>query len=76
MDALFLFSATFFPTSSYGSWAWIVQISPLYHGVALVRAANSGAWSISVLGHIAVLLVLSAIALKVAARRIDKLLRK
>lgn len=76
MMPLFLFSATFFPTSSYGSWAWLVQLSPLYHGVALVRAANSGAWSIAVLGHIAVLLALSAVALLVASRRIDHLLRK
>lgn len=73
---LFLFSATFFPISSYGSWAWVVQFSPLYHGVALVRAANAGVWTTSVLGHIAVLVALSAIALVIAARRIDFLLRK
>ncbi len=73
---LFLFSATFFPISSYGSWAWVVQFSPLYHGVALVRAANAGVWTTSVLGHIAVLVALSAVALVIAARRIDFLLRK
>ena len=39
---LFLFSATFYPLSSYGDWGWVVQLSPLYHGVALVRAANLG----------------------------------
>ena len=47
---LFLFSATFFPLSSYGSWAWVVQLSPLYHGVALVRAANLGQFEWSVAG--------------------------
>jgi len=73
---LFLFSATFFPTSSYGSWAWVVQLSPLYHGVALVRAANAGVWSTSVLGHVAVLVVLSVASLAIAARRVDHLLRK
>lgn len=73
---LFLFSATFFPTSSYGSWAWVVQLSPLYHGVALVRAANAGVWTASVVGHVAVLVGLSAVALVVAARRVDSLLRK
>ena len=73
---LFLFSATFFPTSSYGSWAWVVQLSPLYHGVALVRAANEGVWTTGVLGHLAVLLVLSVACLLVAARRVDHLLRK
>jgi lipooligosaccharide transport system permease protein len=73
---LFLFSATFFPVSSYGDWAWVVQLSPLYHGVVLVRSACAGVWSTALLGHIAVLVVLSAVALVIAARRIDSLLRK
>lgn len=73
---LFLFSATFFPASSYGSWAWVVQLSPLYHGVALVRAANAGVWTASVLVHVAVLASLSVAALSLAARRLDVLLRK
>jgi lipooligosaccharide transport system permease protein len=73
---LFLFSATFFPASSYGSWAWVVQISPLYHGVALVRAANSGVWTAGIFAHVAVLLALAAVALTVASRRLDTLLRK
>ncbi len=73
---MFLFSATFFPTSAYGRWAWIVQISPLYHGVALVRAANAGVWSEGVLGHVAVLTSLAVVGLAVAARRLDLLLRK
>ncbi len=76
MMPLFLFSATFFPIAAYGRWSWLVQISPLYHGVALVRAANSGIWTASILAHIAVLVVLSAVALVVASRRIDTLLRK
>ena len=73
---LFLFSATFFPASSYGAWAWVVQISPLYHGVELVRAANAGVWSASILAHVAVLAAVSVVALTVAARRVDTLLRK
>ena len=73
---LFLFSATFFPASSYGSWSWVVQLSPLYHGVALVRAANSGVWTAGVIGHVAVLAGLSLAALALAARRLDVLLRK
>ncbi len=76
MMPLFLFSATFFPTSAYGSWAWIVQLSPLYHGVALVRGANAGVWTASMAVHIAVLAGLSIVALSVAARRLDTLLRK
>ena len=46
---LFLFSATFYPVSSYGSWAWVVQLSPLYHGVALVRGFNLGVFEWSML---------------------------
>jgi len=72
--ALFLFSATFFPVSTYGSWAWLVQLSPLYHGVALVRAANAGVFTVSCIGHIAVLLGVSAVGMIVAARRLGTLL--
>jgi lipooligosaccharide transport system permease protein len=71
---MFLFSATFFPLSSYGSWAWLAQLSPLYHGVALVRAANGGVLTLSSLGHIVVLFAVAAIAMTVAARRLGMLL--
>ena len=53
---LFLFSATFFPVSAYGSWRWIVQVSPLYHGVALVRAAATSTFGWPSLAHAVVLL--------------------
>ena len=52
---LFLFSATFYPVSSYGSWAWVVQLSPLYHGVALVRGVNLGQFEWAMLAHVGVL---------------------
>jgi lipooligosaccharide transport system permease protein len=73
---LFLFSATFYPVSSYGEWGWIVQLSPLYHGVALVRSANTGEFGWATLGHVAVLVVLTLGGLLVAARRIRTLLLK
>ena len=71
---MFLFSATFFPLSSYGSWAWVAQLSPLYHGVALVRAANAGVFTWSSVGHVAVLCAIAAVGMTVAARRLGKLL--
>ncbi len=71
---MFLFSATFYPLSSYGDWAWVVQLSPLYHGVALVRGASFGEWSWAYLGHLGVLLAMGVIGLAVTARRIEKLL--
>lgn len=73
---LFLFSATFFPVSAYGSWGWLVHLSPLYHGVALVRASSTGTLTAASLGHAAVLLAVSLAALLVAARRVDRLLRR
>ena len=73
---LFLFSATFYPMSSYGEWGWIVQLSPLYHGVALVRAANTGTLGWSAFVHIAVLLALTLVGLVIASRRVKSLLIK
>jgi lipooligosaccharide transport system permease protein len=71
---MFLFSATFFPLSSYGSWSWLAQLSPLYHGVALVRSANAGVFSLSSIGHVVVLFAVAAVGMTVAARRLERLL--
>lgn len=73
---MFLFSATFFPTSAYGSWAWVAQLSPLYHGVALIRAANAGVWTAAIPVHCAVLVALAVIGIAVSARRVERLLKK
>jgi lipooligosaccharide transport system permease protein len=71
---MLLFSATFFPVAAYGGWSWLVNLSPLYHGVALVRAANTGVWTASLVVHAAVLMVISLVALRLAARRVEQLL--
>lgn len=71
---MFLFSATFYPLSSYGDWGWVVQLSPLYHGVALVRGASFGEWSWAYLAHIGVLVAMALAGLSVTARRIRTLL--
>jgi lipooligosaccharide transport system permease protein len=73
---LFLFSATFYPLSAYGQWGWIVQISPLYHGVALVRAANAGALTWGIAGHALFLLTMAFSGLWVVSRRFQHLLLK
>lgn len=73
---LFLFSATFYPLSSYGDWGWLVQISPLYHGVSLVRAASLGIASWGIVVHVVYLASLTVVGLTIAARRIDTLLCK
>lgn len=73
---LFLFSATFYPASSYGDWQWVLQLSPLYHGVALIRGASYGVWDWTYLGHLAFLLTMFTIGVVVAARRITALILK
>lgn len=74
MLPMFLFSATFYPLSSYGEWSWLAQLSPLYHGVAVVRGLNQGELSWVYLAHLGVLVVMGVIGLAVTARRIDRLL--
>ena len=71
---MFLFSATFYPLSSYGDWGWVVQLSPLYHGVALVRGASFGEWSWAYPVHVAVLVSMLIVGVAIAARRIERLL--
>jgi len=59
---MFLFSATFYPVSAYpGYLRPVVQFVPLYHGVALSRAAAFGgaSWS-ATLGHLGFLVVMAA----------------
>lgn len=74
MLPMFLFSATFYPLSSYGDWQWVVQLSPLYHGVAMTRSLNIGEWSWAFVGHLGVLVVMALVGLTVTARRIERLL--
>jgi len=58
---MFLFSATFYPVAAYpASLRPLVQFVPLYHGVALARAAAFGEGSpAAMLGHASVLLAMS-----------------
>jgi lipooligosaccharide transport system permease protein len=60
---MFLFSATFYPISAYpGYLRPLVQLVPLYHGVALSRAAAYGNASIGpVLCHVAVLAAMAGL---------------
>ena len=60
--------------SSYGEWGWLVQLSPLYHGVVIVRGCNLGQLEWSMLGNAGVLVGLALVGLAITARRIDGLL--
>jgi lipooligosaccharide transport system permease protein len=72
---LFLFSGTFYPIETYPEpIRLVVQLSPLYQGVDLIRALTIGALSPVLLVHVAYLLVLGFVGLFVVSRRLDKLL--
>ena len=75
IQPMFLFSATFFPLATYpDAVQWVVQVTPLYHGVALERALMLGEVGPGLLLHVAYLLALGLLGLVGAARRIEKLL--
>jgi len=72
---LFLFSATFFPLSAFPEWLrWVVECTPLYRAVVLVRELTTGSltWASGV--SVAYLLVMAVVGLAVVGRRLDKLL--
>jgi lipooligosaccharide transport system permease protein len=72
---MFLFSATFYPLSTYPeSLRWVVQVTPLYHGVALTRELALGTVAWTTLGHVAYLVVLGLVGIVVAARRLERTL--
>jgi lipooligosaccharide transport system permease protein len=75
--ALFLFSGTFVPAQSYPTvLRWVVEITPLYRSVDLVRGVTTGSWSWMQLVDVAYLLALIALGLVVAGRRMGTLLCK
>jgi lipooligosaccharide transport system permease protein len=75
--ALFLFSGTFVPAQAYPSaLRWLVEATPLYRSVDLVRGVTTGSWSWIQLVDVAYLLALFALGLAVAGRRMGKLLCK
>ena len=72
---MFLFSATFFPISTYPeAIQWVVRCSPLYHAIELLRALNLGTIGWFQLLNVAYLALLGAAGLFIAQRRIGKLL--
>jgi lipooligosaccharide transport system permease protein len=74
---MFLFSATFFPISTYPeAIQWVVRFSPLYHAIELLRALNLGTVGWAQLVNVAYLIALGACGLFVAQRRLGKLLLK
>jgi lipooligosaccharide transport system permease protein len=72
---MFLFSATFYPLSTYPeSLQWVVRLSPLYHAAALLRELTTGAVSAASVVHVTVLVLLGLVGVLITGRRLEKLL--
>ncbi len=72
---LFLFSATFFPLSAFPGWiAAIVECTPLYRAVVLVRELTTGSltWASGV--SLVYLVAMTLVGLAIVGRRLDRLL--
>ena len=72
---MFLFSTTFYPLSVYPrAIGIIVECTPLYQGVALLRGLTLGAVGPGLLWHVAYLAIMGLAGLSLAGRRIGGLL--
>ena len=72
---MFLFSATFYPLSTYPEGLqWVVRLSPLYHAAALMRELVLGSVGLGSLVHVVVLAALGVVGVLVTGRRLEKLL--
>ena len=73
--ALFLFSGTFSPVRDYPAAVEVlVQLTPLYHAVELVRGLCMGVLEWGLLGHAAYLVALAGAGVWFAARRLTRVL--
>jgi len=74
---LFLFSGTFYPVEAYPPvLRTIVEVTPLYQGVALIRALALGDVGPGLLVHVAYLTVMGLVGLVIVSRRLEHLLAK
>jgi lipooligosaccharide transport system permease protein len=74
---MFLFSATFYPLSTYPvGLQWVVRCTPLYQGVTLIRGMALGTLGWSSLVCVAYLATMGTLGLVVAGRRVGSLLLK
>ena len=74
---LFLFSGTFYPVTTYPEpIRLLVELTPLYHGVDLIRGLTTGALGPGMLVHVAYLTVMGLVGLAITSRRLERLLLK
>jgi lipooligosaccharide transport system permease protein len=68
--AMFVFSGTFVPVSSYPLAGQVaVWLSPLYHGIELIRGITLGDVTAGIVIHVAYLVVVSVVTMALASRR-------
>jgi lipooligosaccharide transport system permease protein len=73
--ALSLFSGTFAPLGTYpGPVRIVVELTPLYHGVELIRGLTTGVLGWGLLIHVAYLVAFAAAGLTISARRMGRIL--
>jgi lipooligosaccharide transport system permease protein len=73
--ALFLFSGTFVPAQAYPVvLRWLVEVTPLYRSVDLIRGISTGAVGWVQLLDVLYLLAVMAVGIVVAGRRMGRLL--
>jgi lipooligosaccharide transport system permease protein len=74
---MFLFSGTFFPIDAVPDGVrLVIQLTPLYHGVEMLRTLSVGVVGPDTLVHVAYLTVMGLLGIAVVSRRLDKLLLK
>jgi lipooligosaccharide transport system permease protein len=73
---LFLFSATFFPLTRYPAGLQaVIRLTPLYQGVVIERSLVLGDIQWTLIPHVAYLALMGTVGLRIAARRIVRLLQ-
>jgi lipooligosaccharide transport system permease protein len=74
---MFLFSGTFFPISIYPTPVqWIMEATPLFHGVTLLRGLTTGLLEPRMVWDLAYLIVFCGVCLWVAMRQMERKLIK
>ena len=70
---LFLLSGTFFPVEEMPSWAQaLAHLTPLFHGIEIVRQITLYGLDISAVWHLAYLVIMLAIAVVLGIRNLEK----
>ncbi len=74
---MFLFSGIFVPVTRFPEAVqWLMQATPLYHAVSLLRQLTTGNVSVTIAAHVSYLIVGGIVAFGVAMHRLERALIK